>query len=118
LASNTSVFTIRPVLYQEIPVLTQLGFFALAFARQLRIRVCLSIDACRCSASRQWEVKELEQLLSAARHSYLAYTIALRRTHPHSPKDWVIGGVVALVIWAIADLFPVGDSRIKGLVRC
>jgi hypothetical protein len=35
----------------------------------------------------------------------------------HSPKDWVIGGVMALVIWAIADLLPVGDSRIKGFVR-
>ncbi len=41
LASNTSLFTIRPfaLLYHEIPVVTQLGFFALAFARQLRIRV-------------------------------------------------------------------------------
>jgi hypothetical protein len=35
----------------------------------------------------------------------------------HSPKDWVIGGVMAFVIWAIADLLPVGDSRIRGLVR-
>lgn len=35
----------------------------------------------------------------------------------HSPKDWAIGGVMAFVIWVIADLLPVGDSRIKGLVR-
>jgi hypothetical protein len=35
----------------------------------------------------------------------------------HSPKDWVIGGVMAFVIWAIADLLPVGDSRIRGLGR-
>jgi len=35
----------------------------------------------------------------------------------HSPKDWVIGGVMAFVIWAIADLLPVGDSRIRGFVR-
>jgi hypothetical protein len=35
----------------------------------------------------------------------------------HSPKDWAIGAVMAFVIWAIADLLPVGDSRIRGLVR-
>src|SRR5215831_14897651 len=43
LASNTSVFTISPcaVLHQQIPVVTQLGFLALAFACQLGIRVRL-----------------------------------------------------------------------------
>jgi hypothetical protein len=35
----------------------------------------------------------------------------------HSPKDWVIGAVMAFVIWAVADLLPVGDSRIRGFVR-
>jgi hypothetical protein len=35
----------------------------------------------------------------------------------HSPKDWVIGGIMAFVIWAIADLLPVGDSRIRDFVR-
>jgi hypothetical protein len=35
----------------------------------------------------------------------------------HSPKDWVIGAVMAFVVWAIADLLPVGDSRIKGVIR-
>jgi hypothetical protein len=35
----------------------------------------------------------------------------------HSPKDWVIGGIMAFVIWAIADLLPVGDSRIRGSIR-
>jgi hypothetical protein len=35
----------------------------------------------------------------------------------HSPKDWVIGLVAAFVIWAVGDLLPVGDSRIRGLVR-
>jgi hypothetical protein len=36
----------------------------------------------------------------------------------HSPKHWVIAGVMAFIIWAIADLLQVGDSRIRGLGRC
>jgi hypothetical protein len=35
----------------------------------------------------------------------------------HSPKDWALALVAAFVIWAIADLLPVGDSKIRGLIR-
>jgi hypothetical protein len=35
----------------------------------------------------------------------------------HSPRDWVIGAIMAFVIFAIFDLLPIGDSRIRGLIR-
>src|ERR1035437_4854191 len=35
----------------------------------------------------------------------------------HSPEAWVIGAVVGLVIFAIFDLLPVGESKIRGLIR-
>jgi hypothetical protein len=35
----------------------------------------------------------------------------------HSPKDWVIGLIAAFIIFAIFDLLPIGDSRIRGLIR-
>jgi len=43
LASNTSVFTIKPLRFsaRRFPVVTHLGFFALAFARQLRVPIRL-----------------------------------------------------------------------------
>jgi hypothetical protein len=35
----------------------------------------------------------------------------------HSPKDWVIGAVMAFVIFAVFDLLPIGESRIRSLIR-
>jgi hypothetical protein len=35
----------------------------------------------------------------------------------HSPEAWVIGVVIGFVIFAIFDLLPLGDSRIRSLIR-
>jgi hypothetical protein len=35
----------------------------------------------------------------------------------HSPEAWIIGAVVGLIIFAIFDLLPIGESRIRGLIR-
>ena len=35
----------------------------------------------------------------------------------HSPEAWVIGLVIGFFIFAIFDLLPLGDSRIRSLIR-
>ena len=35
----------------------------------------------------------------------------------HSPEAWIIGAVVGLIIFAIFDLLPIGESRIRSLMR-
>jgi hypothetical protein len=35
----------------------------------------------------------------------------------HSPEAWIIGFIAAFVIFVIFDLLPIGDSRIRGLIR-
>jgi multisubunit Na+/H+ antiporter MnhE subunit len=35
----------------------------------------------------------------------------------HSSKDWVIGIIAAFIVFAIFDLLPIGESRIRSLIR-
>jgi predicted TIM-barrel enzyme len=35
----------------------------------------------------------------------------------HSPEAWIIGAVVGVIIAAILDLLPMGESRIRSLIR-
>ena len=41
----------------------------------------------------------------------------LWRSLIHSPEAWIIGAVIGLIIAAILDLLPVGESKIRGSIR-